>query len=45
VLFASGHQASDVLPAAPAGFLHKPYTLTALAAAVRTALDAPAPQG
>jgi two-component system cell cycle sensor histidine kinase/response regulator CckA len=44
VLFTSGHQAADVLPTASAGFLHKPYTLKALAAAVREALDAPAPR-
>jgi PAS domain S-box-containing protein len=44
VLFTSGHQAADVLPTASTGFLHKPYTLQGLAAAVRTALDAPAPQ-
>jgi CheY-like chemotaxis protein len=45
VLFTSGHQAADVTPAAAAGFLHKPYTLKALADAVRQALDAPAPPG
>ena len=41
VLFASGHPVSDADTLGPTtGFLHKPYTPTSLAAAVRRMLDA-----
>jgi PAS domain S-box-containing protein len=43
VLFASGHEA-DVIGGAAAEFLHKPYTPSSLAAAVRKALDASGPR-
>ena len=41
VLFASGYPVSDVNADPTTGFLHKPYTPSDLAAAVRMALDAP----
>ncbi len=42
VLFASGHPVTDVATDPGTGFLHKPYTPSSLAAAVRKAIDAPA---
>ncbi len=46
VLFASGHAVTDVGTDAGTGFLHKPYTPSSLAAAVRKALDeAATPKG
>ncbi|MBA4064456.1 MAG: hypothetical protein C0501_12230 [Isosphaera sp.] len=46
VLFASGHPVADVAPDPGTGFLHKPYTPSTLAAAVRDILDAtPPPRG
>jgi PAS domain S-box-containing protein len=44
VLFASGYTRNVVMPEGNAQLLHKPYTIEALAAAVRGALDAAAQQ-
>lgn len=42
VLFASGHSTPDMAAVGPrTGYLHKPYTPTSLAAAVRSLLDTP----
>jgi len=45
VIFASGHQLTDVAGDGDASFLHKPYTPRDLAAAVRAAIDSPARHG
>jgi two-component system, cell cycle sensor histidine kinase and response regulator CckA len=44
ILFASGHPMNEIAPGDPTtGFLHKPYTPSMLAAAVREMLDSPFP--